>query len=93
MRTPDMSDEELDALFQRSAENYPDEHNLSAWLQMERKLDEAAAGQLVRQRVLRIFALEAVVVLMALLGWWGIAATIGWKKRLGQRARRGLWLF
>ncbi|PJJ54818.1 hypothetical protein CLV45_3164 [Hymenobacter chitinivorans DSM 11115] len=66
-----MSDEELDALFQRSAENYPDEHNLSAWLQMERKLDEAAAGQLVRQRVLRIFLLEAVVVLVALLGWLG----------------------
>ncbi|UOQ72347.1 hypothetical protein [Hymenobacter cellulosilyticus] len=69
MRTPDMSDEELDALFQRSAENYPDEHNLSAWLQMERKLDEAAAGQLVRQKVVRIFALETVVLLLALLGW------------------------
>ncbi|TGE27020.1 hypothetical protein [Hymenobacter metallicola] len=73
MRTPDMSDEELDALFQRGAENYPDEYNLSAWLQMERKLDAAAAQQLVRQRVLRIFALEAVVVLLALLGWFGLS--------------------
>ena len=69
MRTPDMSDEELDALFQRGAENYPDEHNLSAWLQMERQLEAAAVQQLVRQRVLRIFALEVVVVVVALLVW------------------------
>ncbi|MCB2376054.1 porin family protein [Hymenobacter sp. BT635] len=74
MRTPDMSDEELDALFQRGAENYPDEHNLSAWLQMERKLDAAAAEQLVRQRVLRMVALEAVLLLVALLVWFGVFA-------------------
>ncbi|TGE22041.1 hypothetical protein E5K00_17465 [Hymenobacter aquaticus] len=77
MRTPDMSDEELDALFQRGAEQYPDEYNLSAWLQMERKLEAAAAEQLVQRRVLRIFALEAVVLLVALLGWLGLSSP-GW---------------
>jgi hypothetical protein len=69
MHTPDMSDEELDALFQRSAGHYPDEHNLSAWLDMERKLDGLAVQQQVRGKVLRIFALETVLVLLALLGW------------------------
>ncbi|MCB2407210.1 hypothetical protein [Hymenobacter lucidus] len=74
MRTPDMSDEELDALFQQSADNYPDEHNLSAWLQMERKLEEAAVQQLVRQRVLRIFALETLALAVGLLVWLGFSA-------------------
>jgi hypothetical protein len=86
MRTPDMSDEELDALFQRGAENYPDEHNLSAWLQMERKLEEAAVQQLVRQRVLRIFALETLVLLVALLSW----VSYTWPTQAGKVAARVL---
>ncbi|GAA4005786.1 hypothetical protein GCM10022408_16930 [Hymenobacter fastidiosus] len=80
MHTPDMSDEELDALFQRGAEHYPDEHNLSAWLAMERKLDAQAMQQQVRGKVLRIFALETVIVLLALLGWLGWR---GWSRPAG----------
>ncbi|SHI65906.1 hypothetical protein SAMN02745146_1312 [Hymenobacter daecheongensis DSM 21074] len=71
MHTPDMSDEELDALFRQGAGQYPDEHNLSAWLEMERKLDAAAVRAQVRGKVLRIFALETAILLLALLGWLG----------------------
>lgn len=69
-----MSDEELDALFRRGAEGYPDEVPLGAWLRMEDKLAKAALQQQVRQQtwrqVKRLFALEIGVVLLALLLWY-----------------------
>jgi|GEM_PF-3772243 len=70
-----MSDEELDDVVRRSAEAYPDEVPLGSWLRMEDKLNEAAMQQEVRQRVnrrvARLFALEVLLVALALLWWQG----------------------
>ncbi len=41
MHMPDLSDEELDALFRQGAEGYPEELNLGAWARMEQQLDDA----------------------------------------------------
>ncbi|QNH63021.1 hypothetical protein [Hymenobacter sediminicola] len=72
MRTPPMSDEELDELVRRSAEAYPDEVPLGAWLLMEDQLNEATMQQQVQQRVKqqvrRLFMLELLLVALAL--WW-----------------------
>jgi hypothetical protein len=62
-----MSDEELDALFQRGAAAYPDEMPPAAWARMETKLDEAARTQHLRRKVGRFFAGE--LLLIALLLW------------------------
>lgn len=73
MRTPDMSDEELDRLFRHGAEAYPDEVSLTGWLKLEEQLDSAARQQqlqqLVRRRVVRLFAAELALVLL-LAGLW-----------------------
>ncbi|TGE10149.1 hypothetical protein [Hymenobacter fodinae] len=73
MRTPDMSDEELDRLFQRGAEAFPDETSLSGWLRLETQLEEAARQHQVRrqlwQRVAGLFATEIGVVALFLLLW------------------------
>ena len=70
-----MSDEELDDVVRRSAEAYPDEVPLGSWLRMEDKLNQAAMQQEVRQRVNRrvgrLFALEVLLVALALLWWQG----------------------
>ncbi|UOQ79862.1 hypothetical protein [Hymenobacter sp. 5414T-23] len=75
MRTPDMSDEELDRLFQRGAEAFPDETSLSGWLRLETQLDEAARQHQVRrqlwQRVAGLFATEMGVVAVFLWLWLG----------------------
>jgi hypothetical protein len=62
-----MSDEELDALFQRGAAAYPDEMPPAAWARMETKLDDAARTQQLRRKVGRFFAAE--LLLIALLLW------------------------
>lgn len=62
-----MSDEELDALFRRGAEAYPDEMPPEAWARMETKLDTAAHTQQLRRKIGRFFAGE--LVLIALLLW------------------------
>jgi hypothetical protein len=62
-----MSDEELDALFQRGAAAYPDEMPPAAWVRMETKLDDAARTQRLRRKVGRFFAAE--LLLIALLLW------------------------
>jgi hypothetical protein len=62
-----MSDEELDALFQRGAAAYPDEMPPAAWARMETKLDDAARTQQLRHKVGRFFAAE--LLLIALLLW------------------------
>lgn len=67
MPTPIMSDEELDALFQRGAAAYPDEMPAAAWARMETKLDDAARTQQLRRKVGRFFAGE--LLLIALLLW------------------------
>jgi hypothetical protein len=67
MPTPTMSDEELDALFQRGAAAYPDEMPAAAWARMETKLDEAARTQHLRRKVGRFFVGE--LLLIALLLW------------------------
>lgn len=69
MRTPGMSDEELDALFRRGAETYPDEIHLGAWARMEDKLNEDTLNRLVRRKITKFFALELVLVGLALLVW------------------------
>lgn len=73
MRTPDMSDEELDRLFQQGAEAFPDETSLSGWLRLETQLDEAARQHQLRrqvwQRVIGLFAAEIGVVALFLLLW------------------------
>ncbi|RSK45922.1 hypothetical protein [Hymenobacter perfusus] len=73
MRTPDMSDEELDRLFRHGAEAYPDEVSLTGWLKVEEQLDTAAQQQqlqqLVRRRVARLFVAEVALVLL-LVGLW-----------------------
>ncbi|RSK51323.1 PorT family protein [Hymenobacter rigui] len=73
MPTPDMSDEELDRLFQRGAEAYPDEVSLSGWLQLEDQLNAADQQRLVQQQVrrqvARWFAAELVLVALLALLW------------------------
>ncbi|UOG74113.1 porin family protein [Hymenobacter tibetensis] len=75
MPTPNMSDEELDELVRRSAEAYPEEIPLGGWLRMEDKLQAAATDRLVRQKVLRLFAVELAVVALLLLLWQGYKAS------------------
>ena len=69
MPTPNMPDEELDSLFQRGAEAYPDDSHLAAWARMETKLNTATTTQQLRQKVRRLFAAELVV--LGLLLWQG----------------------
>ncbi len=69
MPTPNMSDEELDSLFQRGAEAYPDDNHLAAWARMETKLNTSTTAQQLRQKVRRIFAAELLV--LGLLLWQG----------------------
>ncbi|MCC3157596.1 hypothetical protein LJ737_10125 [Hymenobacter sp. 15J16-1T3B] len=71
MHTPDLSDEELDALFRQGAERYPEELNLGAWARMEQKLDDAHVQQLVNRKVARLFAAEIGIVAVLLLIWGG----------------------
>ncbi|GAB3287396.1 porin family protein [Hymenobacter tenuis] len=73
MRTPDMSDEELDQLFRRGADAYPDKVSLSGWLRLSEQLDEAAQQQRLRRQVLRrvagLFALEMGLVALLFIFW------------------------
>lgn len=71
MHMPDLSDEELDALFRQGAEGYPEELNLGAWARMEQKLDEARIQQLANRKVARLFAAEIGIVAVLLLIWGG----------------------
>lgn len=71
MHMPDLSDEELDALFQQGAEGYPEELNLGAWARMEQRLDDARVQQLVNRKVARWFAAEIGIVAVLLLLWGG----------------------
>jgi hypothetical protein len=57
-----MSDEELDALFQRGAAAYPDEMPAAAWARMETKLDDAARTQDLRRKVGRFFVGELLLI-------------------------------
>ncbi|TGD81226.1 outer membrane beta-barrel protein [Hymenobacter wooponensis] len=73
MRTPDMSDEELDRLFQRGADAFPDETSLGGWLRLETQLDEVARQHQQRrqlwQRVTGLFVAEIGVVALFLAFW------------------------
>lgn len=71
MRIPNMSDEELDSLFRRGAEAYPDDVHPGAWARMEDKLNEAAATQRLRQQVTGGFVTEVATVVLLLLLWQG----------------------
>jgi hypothetical protein len=73
MPTPNMSDEELDSLFQRGAEAYPDDNYLAAWERMETKLNTATKAQALRQKVRQLFAAEILV--LSLLLWQGYELT------------------
>jgi hypothetical protein len=73
MPTPNMSDEELDSLFQRGAEAYPDDNYLAGWEGMETKLNTATKAQALRQKVRRLFAAEILV--LSLLLWQGYEFT------------------
>jgi hypothetical protein len=73
MPTPNMSDEELDSLFQRGAEAYPDDNYLAGWERMETKLNAATKAQALRQKVRRLFAAEIIV--LSLLLWQGYELT------------------
>ena len=64
-----MSDEELDSLFRRGAEAFPEDIHPGAWARMEDKLNEAAAAQRLRQQVTGGFATEVGTVLLLL--WQG----------------------
>lgn len=77
MRTPELSDEELDALFRQGAEDYPEELNLGAWARMEQQLDEARVQQLVNRKVARWFAAEIGMVAVLLLLWAGYRSFVG----------------
>lgn len=62
MPTPTMSDEELDALFRRGAEAYPNDMPAAAWASMETTLDEEARTQRLRRKVKRYFAGELLLI-------------------------------
>ncbi|KAA9338535.1 hypothetical protein F0P96_06795 [Hymenobacter busanensis] len=71
MSTPNLSDEELDALFRQGADDYPEEVNLGAWLRMEQRLDEAEMQRRVNRKVARFFLAEVAAVALLLLLWLG----------------------
>ncbi|MGY2131459.1 hypothetical protein ACW9KT_04495 [Hymenobacter sp. HD11105] len=72
MPTPDMSDDELDALFRRGAEAYPDEPPpLGAWARMDDKLRTATVDTLVRRKLMRLVSTGVVILLLTLLAWQG----------------------
>ncbi len=66
-----MPDEDLDSLFRRVAQTYPEatQPEPGAWERLESRLDAAATTQQLRQKIARGFALELAVLL--LLTWQG----------------------
>lgn len=70
MPTPTMSDEELDSVFRRVADEYPPEAPPpGAWEGVADQLATAAATQQLRGKVLRAFGVELAVLLLLL--WQG----------------------
>lgn len=70
MLTPNMSDEELDSVFRRVADEYPPEAPPpGAWERLDDQLATAAATQQLRSKVLRAFGAEVATV--AVLLWLG----------------------
>ncbi|MCR5888720.1 PorT family protein [Hymenobacter sp. J193] len=76
MPTPNLSDEELDALFRRATEAYPEEDGTAAWQGMERPLDELARHHGAYRQVLRWFAAEIATVAVLLLLWFTYAPAL-----------------
>jgi hypothetical protein len=76
MRTPDISDEELDRLFQQGAEAFPADAPLAGWQRFEAQLEEAARQhhqlhlrKQLLQRVAGLFVAEMGLVTLFLLLW------------------------
>jgi hypothetical protein len=76
MRTPDISDEELDRLFQQGAEAFPADAPLAGWQRFEAQLEEAARQhhqlhlrKQLLQRVAGLFVAEMGIVTLFLLLW------------------------
>jgi hypothetical protein len=70
MLTPNMSDEELDSVFRRVADEYPPEAPPpGAWERLDDQLATAATTQQLRSKVLRAFGAEVATV--AVLLWLG----------------------
>jgi hypothetical protein len=68
MLTPNMSDEELDSVFRRVADEYPqDAPPPGAWERLDTQLATATATQQLRRKVLRVFGVE--VATLAVLFW------------------------
>ena len=77
MPTPPTPDEEFDAHFRQSLENYPElSADPAAWHSLDAQLDAEMEHRLLRQRVLGGFGGEVLAVLLALgLGlWWAAPA-------------------
>ncbi|MBC6610325.1 hypothetical protein H8B15_05305 [Hymenobacter sp. BT507] len=69
MSTPDdLSDNELDALFQRSAASYPELDGQEGWQRMTTRLDTEMQVQRERASVVRLFGAETLSLLILLLG-------------------------
>ena len=76
MSTPDLPDDELDALCRQAAEAYPRELNPGAWQRLESQLDEQLLRRRVRRAVLRLFGVEALLGLVAALWYFWPAPLI-----------------
>ncbi|WP_210513758.1 hypothetical protein [Hymenobacter terricola] len=65
------SDNDIDNAFQRlnPPEPEPTPFPLDAWLRLETQLDKAVIERAVRQKLLRFFAAEVVIVALVALGW------------------------
>ncbi|MBO3271106.1 hypothetical protein [Hymenobacter defluvii] len=69
MSTPDdLSDNELDALFQRSAASYPELDGQEGWQRMAARLDTETHFQRERTSIMRLFGAETLSLLILLLG-------------------------
>ncbi|MBG8552812.1 porin family protein [Hymenobacter guriensis] len=76
MPTPNLSDEELDALFRRATEAFPEEDGTATWQGMERHLDTLAQQHGAYRQVLRWFAAEIATVAVLLLLWFTYAPAL-----------------
>src|SRR5690349_7227804 len=70
MPTPNLTDEELDALFRRTTETPPAADATDAWLRIELRLNSLARYQLAMRRVVRWFLVELGLIALLLLFWF-----------------------
>ena len=69
MSTPELPDDELDALFRQGFEHFPEERSLAEWWRLQEKLEAQALKQQVRRRVRRVVMVELLLLSLGALLW------------------------